>query len=188
MQIGLILLALAFPLLELAVMIKVGQWLGLWQTLLLLLAAGLGGGLIIQAQGMSAGQRAARSLQEGRAPLEPVVDSFMLMIAGFLLAVPGLISDAMAVPLLIPPLRKAIAGWGLRRLLAHAEVHVQTHVWQSQGGTNGGGSAGANTGGNTGGSAGGPVIDGEWERVDDPKPAARPIKDDRPTKTRPPQK
>lgn len=176
MQIGLILLALAFPLLELAVMIKVGQSLGLWQTILIMIASGVAGGLIIQAQGLSAAQRAAQSLQEGRAPLEPVVDSFMLMLAGFLLAVPGFISDAMAVPLLVPPARRAIARWGLSRLLAKAEVHVETGEWRPPGGARGGD------------GARGTVIDGEWERVDGPKPASKPLADDRSSDERRPRR
>ncbi len=182
MQIGLILLVLAFPLLELAVMIKVGQSLGVWVTILILIATGVVGGLIIQAQGITAAQRAAQSLQEGRPPLEPVVDSFMLMLAGLLLAVPGFISDAMALPLLVPPTRRAIARWGLSRLLARAEVHVETREWRSPGP---GGAPG--DGGGRGGS--GTTIDGEWERVDDPKqPPSKPTSGDRLPDERHPRK
>lgn len=168
MQIGLILLALAFPLLELAVLIKAGQVLGLWWTILLLIGTGVAGGLIVHSQGLSAARRAAQSMAEGRAPIEPVVDSFMLMLAGALLLIPGLITDAMALPLLIPPVRMALARWCLSRLFAGAEVHVETREWRSPG------SSGADAPrGERGQHAGGQVIDGEWERVDDPKPPGK---------------
>ncbi len=176
MQIGLILLILAFPLLELAVLIKVGQWLGLWWTILLLIATGIAGGLIVNAQGMSAARRAAQSMQEGRPPLEPVVDSMMLMLAGTLLLIPGLISDAIAVALLIPPLRHAIARWGLSRLFANAEVHVERREWRSPGRADDGGAGRRDEPGRRSGN----VIEGEWERVDEPKSPAKPGPDAKP--------
>ena len=57
MHIGLILIALAFPLLELAVLIKTGQIIGFWRTLLVLALAAVAGGLVIRAQGLAAAQR-----------------------------------------------------------------------------------------------------------------------------------
>ncbi len=175
MHIALILLGLAFPLLELAVLIKVGQTLGVWLTILLVIATGVVGGLIVHSQGLQAARRAAQSMAEGRPPIEPVVDSFMLMLAGALLLIPGLLTDAIALPLLVPALRRWIARWALQALFRNAEVRVETHEWRSPGRDPG-------TAGRQGppprGSAG-PVIDAEWERVDEPKPPAKPVADDR---------
>lgn len=163
MQIGLILLFLAFPLLEVAVLIKVGQVLGFWWTVLLLVGTAVAGGLIAHAQGLSAARRAVQSMNEGRPPLEPVVDSFMLMIAGTLLMIPGLITDALALPLLVPSVRRAVARWALQRLFAGADIHVQTHEWRA--GPQGDGPRPP---------AGGTVIDGEWQRVDEPARDGKP--------------
>lgn len=179
MHIALILLGLAFPLLELAVLIKVGQTLGVWLTILLLIATGVVGSLIVQSQGLQAARRAAQSMAEGRPPIEPVVDSFMLMLAGALLLIPGLLTDLIALPLLVPPIRRWIARWALRRMFKNADVRVETHEWRSPGrdprqdpGTEG-------QPDNRPRGARGPVIDAEWEHVDDPKPPSKPVTDDR---------
>ena len=50
-------------------------------------------------------------MREGRIPLEPMLDSYVVIMAGLLLIVPGLISDAIGLLLLIPPLRR----WFIRR-------------------------------------------------------------------------
>ena len=106
MQIGIILICLAFPLLELAVLIKVGQSIGFWWTVLLLAGSAVAGGLIIQQQGVTALQRSIESARAGRPPLEPAVDSAFLMLAGMLFLIPGLLTDAAGFLLLIPPLRR----------------------------------------------------------------------------------
>lgn len=160
MQIGLLLLALAFPLLELAVLIKVGQTIGLWWTLMLLVAMGIGGGLVVQQQGLTAARRAMEEINHGRPPIEPVVDSFMLMLAGVLLVIPGLLTDMAGLALLVPPVRRSLARWALGRMVRDADIQVETREWRSPG-RNGRGS--------------GTVIDGEWERVDDPKTPPKPL-------------
>ena len=175
MHIALILLGLAFPLLELAVVIKVGQNIGIWLTLLLLVVTGVAGGLIVQSQGLQAARRTAQSMAEGRPPIEPVVDSFMLMIAGALLLIPGLLTDLIALPLLVPPVRRWIARRVLQRLFANADVRVETHEWRSPG--RDAGSASPQGPRSPGRPV--PVIDAEWEQVDDPKPPNKPVADDR---------
>ena len=174
MQIGIILVALAFPLLELAVLIKVGQVIGFWWTVLLLVAMGVGGGLLVQKQGMTAARRAFEQMAEGEAPLAPVLDSFLIMLAGLLLLIPGLITDVAGLLLLVPPIRRAAVRWGLRRAVAAGNVHVETREWRSPGRSSDSGS--------DSGSAQQPlppsrdplVIDGEWQRVDEPKGSGKP--------------
>jgi UPF0716 protein FxsA len=99
-----------FPLLELAVLIKLGEVIGFWPTIGLLFVAAVLGFAIIRDQGVSMVGRLFSNLQEGRFPLESAIDSYVLVIAGFLLVAPGVISDAIGLLLLIPPLRR----WGIR--------------------------------------------------------------------------
>lgn len=175
MQIGLLLIGLAFPLLELAVLIKVGQWIGFWWTVLLLAGSAVAGGLIIQQQGFNALRRSLESAREGRPPLEPAVDSAFLMLAGILFLVPGLITDAAGFLLLIPPLRRLVGRWLLGRMLAGASVHVNTSRYESGTYTD---DTQRRPGGRSSGE--GVVIEGEWERVDDPaKPGQNPPRDKR---------
>jgi UPF0716 protein FxsA len=165
MPIGLILLTLAFPLLELAVLIKVGQWIGFWWTVLLLAGMAVGGGFLVHQQGLAAARRAMEQMSHGEPPVGPVADSFMIMLAGFLLLVPGLLTDVAGLLLLIPPVRSAVARWLLARISLAGTVRTSSTTWRSPARPDAREDAAAGSGPR---SRGGPVvIDGEWERVED---------------------
>ncbi len=167
MRIGLVLIFLAFPLLELAVLIKVGQAIGFWWTMLILVATAIGGGLIVHAQGFAALRRMTESMEHGRVPIEPVVDSVFLMLAGALMLTPGLITDAIGGLLLIPQVRRGIASRALRYVLRNAAVHVETRTFgdrEEDPRSPPPGSGRAPPG------QGGVVIEGEWEEVKDGRP------------------
>jgi UPF0716 protein FxsA len=171
MQIGLILVALAFPLLELAVLIKVGQSIGFWSTVLLLVATGVFGGWLVQRQGLAAAQRAMATIGQGEAPIAPVIDSVLIMLAGVLLLLPGLITDVAGLLLLIPPLRRAFARWAIGRMIAGGNVHVHTTQWRTTGRDGEGDSP--KPGAGPKGGHDDVVIDGEWQRVDEPDPSRK---------------
>ena len=57
--------------------------------------------------------------REGRIPLEPMLDSYVVIMAGLLLIIPGLVSDAIGLLLLIPPLRR----WCIRRVVPGVYDH-----------------------------------------------------------------
>ncbi len=109
----------AFPLIEIAVLIKVGEVIGFWPTMLLLVAAAFLGSVVIREQGLSVVARAFDAMREGRLPLEPMLDSYVVIMAGLLLIIPGLISDAIGSLLLIPPLRR----WGIRQVVGDLYDH-----------------------------------------------------------------
>lgn len=171
MWFGLFLVLIAIPLLELALLIKLGQSIGVFATFAVLLISAGAGLMIMQAQGFAALGRASQSMREGKPPVEPVVDSFMLMLAGGLLLVPGLITDVVGLLLLIPPVRHLVAAWGLRRLFSSAEVHVATWSTTSERTTRPSDDRPGR------GASGGTVIEGEFERLDE-KPASGRRSDD----------
>ncbi|CAN0432276.1 unnamed protein product, partial [Phaeothamnion confervicola] len=166
--IGLILVALAFPLLELAVLIKVGQSIGFWSTVLLLAAMGVFGGWLVQRQGLAAAQRAMETIGQGEAPIAPVIDSVLIMLAGVLLLLPGLITDVAGLLLLIPPVRRAFARWAVSRMLARGDIHVRRTEWRTDGQDRS--SADPDLGRGPRRSGSDVVIDGEWQRVDETDP------------------
>ncbi len=167
MQIGLILLALAFPLLELAVLIKVGQSIGFWSTVLLLIAMGVLGGWLVQRQGLAAASRTMESMSRGEPPIGPAIDSMLIMLAGFLLLLPGLLTDIAGLLLLIPPVRTAFARWAVGRMLSRGEVHVRTQEWRASN------RGDPNPDPSHRRSRDDVVIDGEWQRVDEPDPSRK---------------
>jgi UPF0716 protein FxsA len=106
-----IVLALLFPIIEIAVLIKVGQSIGLWPTLALVVGAAVLGVVLLRLEGVNAITRLGTSLRQGRIPGSDVADVFMLGIAGVLLLLPGFVTDIAALALLLPPVRHGIYRW-----------------------------------------------------------------------------
>jgi len=153
---------IALPFLELAVLIKTGQTIGLWPTLGLLVGAALIGGAIIARQGLSVARRAQEAVAHGRPPVGPVLDGAFMLLAGALLIIPGFITDAMALALLIPPIRRKVARWTVRRLVERAGVRLK--------GDGPGREAAA-------GETEGPIIEGEFVRLGEKSQAPHPATD-----------
>jgi UPF0716 protein FxsA len=102
------LLFLGLPLLEIAVLIQVGQAIGFWPTIGLLILSALLGMTIIRRQGLAMVGRMFEAVSQGRFAFASMIDSYATIAAGCLLIVPGFISDALGLALLIPPLRRSI--------------------------------------------------------------------------------
>jgi UPF0716 protein FxsA len=110
----LIVLFIVVPIAELYVIIQVGEAIGLWPTLALLLADALLGSFLLKHQGRGAWLRFNEALAQRRFPGKEVVDGLLIVIGGTLLLAPGFLTDIVGLLLLIPPTR-AIVRSLLRR-------------------------------------------------------------------------
>lgn len=110
----LVFLFIVVPIAELYVIVQVGQEIGLWPTLALLLADAVLGSLLLKQQGRNAWRRFTEALSQSRFPGKEVADGVLIVIGGTLLVTPGFLSDIVGLLLLIPPTR-AIARRLLRR-------------------------------------------------------------------------
>jgi UPF0716 protein FxsA len=110
----LVALFIVVPIAELYVIIKVGELIGLWPTLALLLADALLGSLLLRHQGRGAWRRFNEAIAQRRFPGKEVADGVLIVIGGTLLLTPGFITDVFGLFFLIPPTR-AIARRLLRR-------------------------------------------------------------------------
>jgi UPF0716 protein FxsA len=114
MPLLLILLFIVVPVAELYVIIKVGELIGVWPTLALLLADALLGSWLLKHQGRNAWRRFNEALAARRFPGREVVDGALIIVGGTLLLTPGFLTDIVGVFLLLPPTR-AIARRVLKR-------------------------------------------------------------------------
>src|SRR5689334_22208522 len=112
MLILLLLLFILVQIAELAVLIQVGQLIGVWWTIALLLADAVIGTLLWRSQGRAAWRRFNAAVAEGRVPHREVIDGVLVIFGGALLLTPGFITDVFGALFLIPPTRAL-----LRRLL-----------------------------------------------------------------------
>lgn len=101
----LLILFIGVPLAEMAVLIKVGQWLGVVKTILFVVAAGIFGAFLARQQGFGVIRRIREDLAAGRVPGDSLLDGVLIFIAGILLITPGLLTDAAGFLLLIPQVR-----------------------------------------------------------------------------------
>lgn len=110
----LVLLFIVLPIAELYVIIQVGQLIGIWPTLALLLLDAIGGSMLLKHQGRGAWRRFNEALAQRRFPGREVVDGVLIVIGGTLLVTPGFITDVAGLFFLVPPTR-ALARALLRR-------------------------------------------------------------------------
>lgn len=163
----LLILFIAIPLLEIALLIKVGQLIGVLPTVMIVIGTAILGVFLLQRQSFSVMTRASEAIAEGRTPMGPVVDGAFQMLAAILLITPGLMADAIGFMLLIPFLRSALAKLIVGGLVKSGNLHVMVfgdqppsrsdrrtdHETRSEDGT---------------------IIDGEFTRIDDAEPDHKP--------------
>lgn len=147
----LLLLFIVLPILEMWVLISVGEKIGALPTIGLVLLTAVVGLALLKRQGISTVMRAQQKMQVGELPAKEMAEGIFLAVGGALLLTPGFITDTIGFACLIPGIRQLVLG----RLLSHIVV-VQSPGpgYQSPHGA--------------GGEGGGPrnVIEGDFERDD----------------------
>lgn len=101
---GLFALAVA----EISVLVALSNATSWVVTLLVLILVGAAGAWIVKREGTSAWRRVAASVRTGEVPTTSVLDGLLLMVAGFLLLLPGLLSDLLALALAVPQVRAKV--------------------------------------------------------------------------------
>jgi UPF0716 protein FxsA len=94
------------PIVELAVLIAIGQVIGAWQTLLLVLATSALGGWLLRREGGKAWRAFQADLAERRPPGNTATDGLLVLIGGMFMLVPGFISDVIGLFFILPPTRR----------------------------------------------------------------------------------
>lgn len=112
----LVALFVVVPLAELAVILRVGDWLGLWPTLGILVADSLLGSLLMRTQGRAAWRRFTEATRAGRPPAREVLDGVLIILGGALLLTPGFLTDLVGLSLLAPPTRAVVRRVLVKRL------------------------------------------------------------------------
>ena len=107
------LIFVAVPLVEIAVFIYIGDIIGIAATIGLVVITAFIGTALLRIQGLSVLRRAQDAVQEGRLPVDSVIDGVFLLIAGAFLLTPGMLTDAFGLSMLVPACRQ----WYRRRLV-----------------------------------------------------------------------
>ena len=164
LKLALSLTLLALPLVEIALLIKVGGLLGFWPVVAIIVATGFAGVAVIRAAGLSAMTRLFAQLEDGGSPLKSLLDQILRLTGGVLLLLPGFIGDGIGALLMIPATRHLIiaSSAGLFKFQGAASVRMEeTHFETRRPGDAGGG---AEWGGRV------TIIEGDYERIDEDSP------------------
>jgi UPF0716 protein FxsA len=112
----LLLLFIVVPIIEIYVIIQVGQAIGALWTIVLLIVDSLIGARLLGWQGRAAWRRLREAIAAGRMPHRELLDGAMIVVGGTLLLTPGFITDAVGLLLLLPPTRAAIRRVAVRSI------------------------------------------------------------------------
>jgi UPF0716 protein FxsA len=119
---GLLLAAfILVPLVEIYVIIQIGQVIGAWWTILLLIADSILGSWLVKREGSRAWQALGVALQEGRMPTKELADGILILVGGLLMLTPGFVLDIVGAICILPftrPIgRRFLSGVISRRLV-----------------------------------------------------------------------
>ena len=121
-------LIVVLPLVELYVIVQVGQSIGLLPTIVLLIAISALGTSLVKREGIKVYQDFTATLQRGEEPSSQIVQGFCILAAGVFLLAPGFISDVLAISLLLPPTRALVVTIMSRRHKDDITVIRATHT------------------------------------------------------------
>ena len=105
MGVILLIALLGVPIVELYVIVQVGEAIGVVPMLLLLVGISIAGSWLLKQQGLATYRRAQEVLREGGIPSRELTDGFLILLGGALLLTPGFVTDAVGLVLILPPTR-----------------------------------------------------------------------------------
>ncbi|HKE78459.1 MAG TPA: FxsA family protein [Solirubrobacteraceae bacterium] len=115
MILPLVLLFIVVPIVEIYVIIQVGEAIGALWTIALLIADSILGSMLMRTQGRAAWRRFNEAIAGGRIPAREVLDGVLIVFGGALLLTPGFVTDIFGLAFLLPPTRALIRRLAVRR-------------------------------------------------------------------------
>src|SRR6478609_1612792 len=98
------------PIVEIYVIIQVGQVIGAWWTILLLVVDSIFGAWLIKHEGGRAWRGLREALEDGRMPATELADGALILVGGTLMLAPGFVTDAFGILLILPFTRPLFRG------------------------------------------------------------------------------
>ncbi len=123
----LFLLFTVVPVVELALLIKIGTVIGTMNTVALVILTAVVGAYLVRMEGIGVINRFQESVLQGKFPAEEIIDGAMILVAGALLVTPGVFTDLIGFLLVFPVTRrvmKELLMRYLRKRISRMDIHI----------------------------------------------------------------
>jgi len=147
MPLFLLIIFIAVPTIEIALFIQVGQAIGLWSTLAVVILTAVVGTWLLRQQGFKTLQKFQTEVAGGAIPTGTIFDGICLLVAGVLLLTPGFFTDAIGFLLFVPAFRQVVGRFFASRIKASTNFSFHQPHQPSQ-------------------QRGPTIIDGDYEELD----------------------
>ena len=104
-----LILFITIPLVEIAILIKIGSIIGAGYTIALVIGTAFLGVSLLRIQGISTLAKVQANISRGQLPATELIEGLILLISGALLLTPGFFTDTIGFLMLIPTLRQRLA-------------------------------------------------------------------------------
>lgn len=118
------------PIIEIAVLMQVGELIGGWPTVGVVIFTAWLGAVFVRQQGLATIQQLQLKMAQGEMPSQEIVAGLLLLVSGVLLVTPGFVTDFFGLSLLIPQVRLGLVKAVQHRLMKQATVHTNFHTYQ----------------------------------------------------------
>ncbi len=117
---------IVIPLVEIYLLIVVGERIGALPTVFMVVFTAVLGGLLLRHQGLSTVFRVRTAMERGQVPALEMLEGAVLLVGGALLLTPGFFTDALGFACLVPALRRSVLRWAMKRFMV-------VEAWPGQG-------------------------------------------------------
>jgi len=104
------------PMVELYILIKLGQFIGAWETILMVIVMGFAGAALARSQGLAVISQFQAAVRQGQLPADQILDGLLVVAGGALLVTPGALTDFLGIALVVPYTRIIFREYIKRRI------------------------------------------------------------------------
>ena len=102
---------IVIPLIEVMLFITIGKYIGLWNTIIIIIITGIIGAILVKSQGITILNKALEEIKSNKIPIFSIFEGIAILIAGAFLLTPGFLTDTLGCILLIPKTRNLIISY-----------------------------------------------------------------------------
>jgi UPF0716 protein FxsA len=123
----LFLLFTLIPVIELSLLIEIGSYIGILNTVVIVILTAIAGAYMVRMEGMGVMYRIQKNMQEGKFPGEELISGAMILVAGALLLTPGFFTDLIGFLMVVPVTRGYISNMikkYLEKKMSNGDFHI----------------------------------------------------------------